>query len=89
MADRMPKLDNLKDKTAITPSIADYMKLIEKQNLERVAKLQRIRRNNLITGFSLGACVIGIFTYSILSVRQETFLDDFDKPAIKEVDTKL
>lgn len=31
----------------------DFMKLIEEQNLERVRKLQRTRRNNIITGESL------------------------------------
>lgn len=63
----------------------EFMKLVEKQNLERVAKLQKVRRNNLITGGALLTSVIGIYTYSILSVKQESFLDDFDEPKKVEI----
>jgi len=86
MADgeRMPKLDLHKDKPLVNTTVLDYMKLVEKQNFERVQRLQRIRRNNLITGFALATGVLGIYAYSILSVKQETFLDDFDPPAVKE-----
>ncbi|XP_054733279.1 cytochrome c oxidase assembly factor 3, mitochondrial [Anastrepha obliqua] len=58
----------------------EFMKIIEQQNLVRVEKLQRLRRNNLITAGVLGASVLGIYAYSILSVRQEDFLDDFEEP---------
>lgn len=58
----------------------DFMRLIEQQNLERVQKLQRVRRNNIITACCLGAGVLGIYAYSMLSVRQENFLDDFEEP---------
>nr|CAD7421333.1 unnamed protein product [Timema poppensis] len=71
MADKesMPKVDFEKDKAKFKNTAVDYIKLIEKLNLERVQKLQRIRRNNIITG-----CVLG-------AIKQETFLDDFDEPA--------
>ncbi|XP_018800990.1 PREDICTED: cytochrome c oxidase assembly factor 3, mitochondrial [Bactrocera latifrons] len=58
----------------------EFMKIIEQQNLVRVEKLQRIRRNNLITAGILGASVLGIYAYSMLSVQQEDFLDDFEEP---------
>lgn len=58
----------------------DFIKLIEKQNFERVQKLKRIRRNNLITGCLVGAGVLSIYGYTIWAVRQESFLDDFDEP---------
>ncbi|XP_004522217.1 cytochrome c oxidase assembly factor 3, mitochondrial [Ceratitis capitata] len=58
----------------------EFMKIIEQQNLVRVQKLQRVRRNNLITAGVLGASVLGIYAYSMLSVQQEDFLDDFDEP---------
>lgn len=58
----------------------EFMKLIEQQNLERVNKLKRLRRNNLITAGILGAGVLGIYAYSMLSVKQEKFLDDFEEP---------
>lgn len=63
------------DKTQI-----EFMRLIEKQNLERVEKLKKLRKNNLITASLLGAGVIGIYAYSMLSVKQEKFLDDFEEP---------
>ncbi|KAL9893418.1 cytochrome c oxidase assembly factor 3, mitochondrial [Glossina fuscipes] len=58
----------------------EFMKLIEEQNLERVQKLKRLRRNNLITAGALITSVVGIYAYSILSVKQEKFLDDFEEP---------
>lgn len=59
----------------------DFIKQIEKQNFERVQKLKRIRRNNIITGCLVGAGVLSIYGYTIWAVRQESFLDDFDEPA--------
>lgn len=59
----------------------DFIKQIEKQNLERVQKLKRIRRNNIITGCLFGVGVLSIYGYTIWAVRQESFLDDFDEPA--------
>lgn len=58
----------------------EFMKLVEKQNLERVVKLQKVRRNNLITAGTLFTSVLGIYAYSILSIKQESFLDDFEEP---------
>nr|CAD7258807.1 unnamed protein product [Timema shepardi] len=67
MADKesMPKVDFEKDKAKFKNTAVDYIKLIEKLNLERVQKLQRIRRNNIITGCVLGGSVLGIYAYSI------------------------
>uniref|UniRef100_A0A182FC18 rRNA adenine N(6)-methyltransferase n=1 Tax=Anopheles albimanus TaxID=7167 RepID=A0A182FC18_ANOAL len=66
---------------------ADFMRLIEQQNLQRVQKLQRQRRNNKLTGIALGGTVLGIYLYSMFSVKQEKFLDDFEEPlrAIKQL----
>ncbi|XP_055529837.1 cytochrome c oxidase assembly factor 3, mitochondrial [Wyeomyia smithii] len=66
----------------------DFMRLIEKQNLQRVEKLQRMRRNNKITAFTLGGAVLGIYLYSMLSVKQEKFLDDFEEPLKVEIPEK-
>lgn len=75
--EHMPKLD-VADKLKLSQAQLDYMKILEKQNIDRVAKLKRLRRNNLITGFALLGSVIGIYTYSILAVKQEKFLDELD-----------
>ncbi|GFT68399.1 coiled-coil_56 domain-containing protein [Nephila pilipes] len=55
-----------------------YMKRIEKENLERVMRLKKIRRNNIITGFGLAGVVLGTYLYSIFTVKQENFLDELD-----------
>ncbi|XP_055389981.1 cytochrome c oxidase assembly factor 3, mitochondrial [Condylostylus longicornis] len=66
--------------TKLNKTQLEFMKIIEQQNLERVQKLQRTRRNNIITGLCLGASVLGIYAYSMFSVAQEKFLDDFEEP---------
>lgn len=74
--DRMPKIDL----TKLKQTDLDFMRFIEKQNRERVEKLKRLRRNNLITAGLLGCGVFSIYFYSMFAVKQETFLDDFDEP---------
>lgn len=77
MSDRMQRV---KDFSKLKPTELEYIKEIERQNLERVAKLKRIRRNNIITGSLLGVGVLAIYGYSMYAVKQETFLDDFEEP---------
>ncbi|KAG8243567.1 cytochrome c oxidase assembly factor 3, mitochondrial [Homalodisca vitripennis] len=87
--DQMPKVDLTKDKKLIDAATKEWMKYIEKENLERVQKLKVVRRKNLITGLLLGTAVIGIYSYSILTVKQETFLDDFEEPKLVKETSKL
>lgn len=72
----MPKVDLNK----LNASDREFMQRIQRDNLERVAKLKRVRRNNLITGGILGGIVVAIYSYTIYAVKQETFLDDFEVP---------
>lgn len=44
------KISGLPEGRQLKQSEIDFMKLIESQNLERVRKLQKTRRNNFITG---------------------------------------
>lgn len=76
----LPKIKYGEGAAKLDRSQLEFMKLIEQQNLERVTKLQRVRRNNLITAGVLVTSVLGIYAYSILSVKQEKFLDDFEEP---------
>lgn len=80
--DRMPKVNIDKDKNRLSQAQLNYMKYIEQQNIERAQKLKKVRRNNIFTALTLGAAVIGIYAYSMLAVKQETFLDDFDEPSV-------
>ncbi|XP_029986278.1 cytochrome C oxidase assembly factor 3b [Sphaeramia orbicularis] len=43
--------------------------------------MARIRRRNRMTGLSIGAFVLGMFTYTILSVKQERIMDEVDDEA--------
>lgn len=76
--DKMPKVDFKSSNLSQTE--LDFMRIIEKQNLQRVHKLKRIRRNNVVTGCVLGAGVFSIYLYSMFAVQQERFLDDFNEP---------
>ncbi|XP_017780331.1 PREDICTED: cytochrome c oxidase assembly factor 3, mitochondrial [Nicrophorus vespilloides] len=74
--ERMPSADISK----LKQSDLDFMKYVESQNRERVEKLKLLRRNNIRTASVIGGAVIGIYLYSMLAVKQEKFLDDFDEP---------
>ncbi len=74
----MQKLDISNDRLKLSQAQLDYMKILEKQNIDRVSKLKRLRRNNLLTGFALLGGVLSIYAYSIVAVRQEKFLDEVD-----------
>lgn len=81
------KVSNPSEGPQLSATQLKFMKLIESQNLERIAKLERIRKRNTLTGWGLAAVVVGIYTFSMFAVKQERFLDDFDEPE-KVIDTK-
>uniref|UniRef100_A0A1B0CWR2 Uncharacterized protein n=1 Tax=Lutzomyia longipalpis TaxID=7200 RepID=A0A1B0CWR2_LUTLO len=58
-----PKVKNADPKRPLKAAEVDFMKLIEQQNLERVLKLKRTRKNNLITALRSVAlfCHLRIF----------------------------
>ncbi|XP_022603728.1 cytochrome c oxidase assembly factor 3 homolog, mitochondrial-like [Seriola dumerili] len=41
----------------------------------------RLRRRNLLTGLTIGAFVVGMFSYTILSVKQEKIMEELDDEA--------
>jgi hypothetical protein len=74
--DHMTKLDISNDRLKLSQAQLDYMKILEKQNIDRVTRLKRLRRNNLLTGVALLGGVLSIYAYSIFAVKQEKFLDE-------------
>lgn len=74
------KLTNPSEGPKLTAAQLAFMKLTEQENLKRVKKLEAIRKRNWITGWTLGFCVLSIYGYTILTVKQERFLDDFKEP---------
>lgn len=69
------------DRSKLKKNDLDIIKFIEAQNLERAKKLIKIRTRNRLTAGTIGLGVLGIYAYSIYSVKQETFFDDFEEPA--------
>lgn len=76
----MPRVDVLRDTGRLKSTDIVYMKRLEEQNLERAKKVQKYRKANNRTAFALTLGVIGIYVYTIYSVKQEKFLDDFEMP---------
>ncbi|XP_050460697.1 cytochrome c oxidase assembly factor 3, mitochondrial [Cataglyphis hispanica] len=76
----MPKVDLLKDAGKLKFTDVVYMKRLEEQNLQRAKRVQGYRKSNNRLAFALSLGVIGIYTYTIYSVKQEKFLDDFEEP---------
>jgi len=67
-------------------NVADqhFIKKVEKMNLDRAKDTKLLRNRNKITGGIIASLVVGIYAYTILSVKQEKFLDDFDPSQIKK-----
>ncbi|XP_011882654.1 PREDICTED: cytochrome c oxidase assembly factor 3, mitochondrial [Vollenhovia emeryi] len=76
----MPKVDILKDAGKLKSTDIVYMKRLEEQNLERAKRVHVYRKANNRMAIALGLGVIGIYAYTIYSVKQEKFLDDFEVP---------
>lgn len=79
--DQMPSVDFNKQ-GEVDKRILQQIKFVERQNLLRVTRLQRMRKNARFTGLLLGGITLSIYGYSIYSIKQETFLDDFEEPEV-------
>lgn len=78
--EKLPKVNLTKDAPNISLSDLHHMKKFEKINLKRVKDLVEYRKKNRIVGSLLVIGVLSIYTYTICSVKQESFLDDFEVP---------
>ena len=57
-----------------------YMNKINKRNAERFEKEKKTQFHYRVTGAILISCALSIYAYTMYSIRQEKFLDDFDVP---------
>ncbi|XP_055753506.1 cytochrome c oxidase assembly factor 3 homolog, mitochondrial-like [Salvelinus fontinalis] len=63
-------------------TVAQKQVLRKRQDLDYWKKnALKIRSRNRITGLAIGAFVIGMFSYTILSVKQERIMEDIDNEA--------
>lgn len=74
------KITNPSEGPKLSDAQLAFMKLVEKENKQRVIKLERTRVRNIWTGLALASTVLSIYGYTILSIKQEKFLDDFEEP---------
>ena len=72
----MPVLDT----SQLSEAEQIYIKRFEERHMRNVDRRSRERRRARVIGLSFGALVIAIYVYTIMRVRQETFLDDFSIP---------
>lgn len=76
----MQKVDLTRDKTRLKYSDLIYMKQAEEIAVQKALKYRNTRRRCNIAAVSLACLVVGIYTYTIHAVKQETFLDNLDEP---------
>ncbi|XP_038044266.1 cytochrome c oxidase assembly factor 3, mitochondrial-like [Patiria miniata] len=76
----MKRVDLKRDE--ISPGDRQYMARMSRAHMESVQKLSRAKyiRKNVFVALCLGAGVLGVYGYSIYSVSQEAFLEDFEDP---------
>lgn len=79
--DQMPQVNFVKE-GEIDKRLLQQIKFVERQNLIRATRLNRLRKNARYTGILLGGIALSIYGYSIYSIKQETFLDDFEVPEV-------
>jgi len=80
----MPEVDMKKEFSRLNAVDQHFVKKIEDMNIKRANDAKRLRTKNKLTGLLIGAAVIGIYAYTILSVKQEKFLDDLDAVPVKK-----
>lgn len=58
---------------------SEELQRLKEANVRRIVSKRYFKRNTVL-GLALAAGVVGIYSYSMLAVKQETFLDDaFDQ----------
>ena len=57
-----------------------FVKKAEKLNKERAERHVLHRKKHAFVGLTCLAVIIGIYSYTIYAVKQETFLNDFEMP---------
>lgn len=74
----MPKVNFTTDKVSRVARV--HIEEVERYNLTRAARFKVVRKRNIIGGWLLGLTVIGIYSYTLIAIKQEKFLDDLTVP---------
>jgi len=84
ITDMAEKSSEAAAEVASKTALSDAQKLLKqrRQELDYWKKnAERIRGRNRVLGLAIGAFAIGMFSYTILSVKQERIMDDIDEEA--------
>ncbi|XP_041671826.1 cytochrome c oxidase assembly factor 3 homolog, mitochondrial [Cheilinus undulatus] len=86
MADKTPKDSEAPFAARIDPTKEGlskeqlhFIRQVELQQWQR--RTQKLRTRNVVTGFAIGALVLGIYGYTFFSVSQERIMDEMDEEA--------
>lgn len=79
MSDTLQKV-NVKTDKKLTPTDLINIKRVEEINKKRAANVKLVKRRNLISALSLALFAGGVYMYTIRTMKQEEFLDDFNEP---------
>lgn len=79
----MKTVDMPKEFTSFTTTDQHYIKKFEKLNASRAGDMKVLRTRNKLTAFAVGGVAVGIYFYTLFSVKQEKFLD-FEHGASQE-----
>ncbi|XP_077864437.1 cytochrome c oxidase assembly factor 3, mitochondrial-like [Saccoglossus kowalevskii] len=77
----MKRVDFKADK--ISEADLEFVQRMTARRSELLRQRGRARyvKRNVAVGCAIAVGVVGVYAYSMLAVKQETFLDDFDSPA--------
>jgi len=72
------------DETHVKEKLGDiqmaFVRKAEFRNADRAQKHRHFRKKDTISGLICLAIVVSIYSYTIIAVKQEDFLDDFEDP---------
>lgn len=74
----MPDVEFSKDGNLKTAHA--YSKYVEARNIERAILAKKALTKKRITLLGSVGLVLGIYMYTITTIKQESFLDDFEEP---------
>jgi hypothetical protein len=78
--DYLKKIDMKTDFEKLSAPQKMYIKRWDQANTKRFNEIQRKKKIARVCGFALIVVALSIYAYTMVAVKQEVFLDDFDVP---------
>jgi len=85
---QMPEIDMSKDFAKLSDTEKHFVKKLEALNLARAKETKSVWKKNRWTAAFFGGLALSIYGYTMYSMRQEHFLDDFDTVPGQKEETK-